>query len=204
MTTSIPMLEPETGVAKAALRKPLNMRVLSIYASAIITGIMIGCVMVVLRLGAPDQPTLSGPIEPGEEKIITIPWPVNLVTNREQTIFMDLAITERVAEEVAVTIEMIDPENPGTRLPLVRVDAPQGEVKDKLIFTAFDFNLDPLLVSSRGVVRQIKATTVDLAVRVERLSGTKMGYVYVMNAGAFRPLRPDESAKALGELPKPR
>lgn len=192
------MSEPDSGVTSTATSKPRNMRVMAIYASAIVTGIVIGCIMIVMRLGEPDQPTLSGPIEPGQEKVIPIAWPIVTGVNRAQTVFVDLAIAERVADEIAITIEMIDPESPDKRFQLTHVEKPQGVVENKLIRAEYDFNLDPQLVTLRGNVRQIKATMVDLIVRVERLSGTKMGYVYVMNAGAVRPLRPDDAEKVLG------
>ncbi len=198
------MAESETDAEAGAppARKRVSFHVLGIYAAAIVAGIVIGCIAVFMHVGEPDKPTLSGPIEAGQEKIIPITWPTPSGVNRPQTIYADVAVAERVADEIAIVFEAIDPETKA-RLPLGRFEAPTGHHQNKLIYAEYDFNLDPQLETMRGSVRQIKASVVDLVVRVERLSGTKMGYVYVMNAGSIRPLKPEEGLNALGSPAKP-
>jgi hypothetical protein len=193
------MAEPETGAVASIMtpRKRLPWNVLGVYASAVVAGILIGCIAVFMHVGEPDKPTLSGPIEPGQEKTITLAWPMVTGVNRPQTVFADIAVAERVADEIAVVFELVDPETK-TRLPLGRFEAPDGKRENKLVYAEYDFNLDPQLQTMRGSIRQIKATSVDLIVRVERLSGTKMGYVYLMNAGSIRPLQADDGTKVLG------
>ncbi len=199
------MAEPDIGAVggiATSIRKRVSLHVMGIYAAAIVAGIVIGCIAVFMHVGEPDKPTLSGPIEAGQEKIIPISWPTPTGVARPQTVYADVAIAERVADEIAIVFELIDPETK-TRLPLGRFEAPTGHYDNKLIYAEYDFNLDPQLATMRGSVRQIKANVVDLVVRVERMSGTKMGYVYVMNAGSIRPLKPEESAHSLGSEAKP-
>jgi hypothetical protein len=194
------MAEPDIGAVggiATSVRKRVSLHVMGIYAAAVVAGIVIGCIAVFMHVGEPDKPTLSGPIEAGQEKIIPISWPTPTGVNRPQTVYVDVAIAERVADEIAIVFELVDPETK-TRLPLGRFENPDGHHDNKLIYAEYDFNLDPQLATMRGSIRQIKANVVDLVVRVERLSGTKMGYVYVMNAGSIRPLKQDEQVHLLG------
>lgn len=181
------MAAEDTNVAARAVGASKPWRVMAIYGCALVIGLALGSTLIFLNVGKPAAPTLSGPIKPGEERLVNVTWPLVPNNDQPQTLFVELAVGDRVAREVSVVLELIDPDEPEVRLPLARIESPEGNSEDHLIHIHRDFNLDPLLVNLRGAIRRIKAPSVKLVVRVERLSGSRVGYVYVLNAAPMRP-----------------
>jgi hypothetical protein len=161
-------------------------RVAALHLGALALGVGLGSVLILLTLKEPAAPSLSGAVAPGEERLVAIPWPAAAVLDGQAPyVAVDLAVSPRIADEAAVAIELIDPDNPAARFLLGRLDALDGAAVDGLIVHQRTFDLEPHLRTLRGAVRQIDVETVQLVLRVERLSGQRVGYVYLTAAAVL-------------------
>jgi hypothetical protein len=151
--------------------------------AALILGPLLGCGLIFWQLRTPELRSMSGPIAPGAEQVVNVAWPVAaMLDGRAPTIELEMAVSGRLANEVSATVEMIDPDDPALRHDLGRFESLAGTVDDGLVMHRRLFDLEPLLRDSRGVLRKLDVPHVKLVVRVERLSGSRAGFVYLTAA----------------------
>jgi hypothetical protein len=179
---AIAALSPSLAALRTKTSK-IRWSLLGLNLLAATSGLMLGTTLILAMLGKPSAPSLSGPISPGEERTVSIAWPpLAAVNGQPPSIAVDLVVSERVAGEIAVVVEMIDPANPAQRYHLGRIDPVSGPATDGLIGLEASFALEPHLRTLRGAVRQIEASEIALVVRTERVSGQRAGHVYLLSA----------------------
>ncbi|MDX2142910.1 MAG: hypothetical protein SFV19_06125 [Rhodospirillaceae bacterium] len=151
--------------------------------AALVLGPLLGCALIFWQLRTPELRSMSGPIAPGAEQVVNVAWPVAaMLDGRAPAINVEVAVSGRIADEVSAVVDMIDPDDPALRHEVGRFDSLAGTIDDGLVTHRRVFDLEPLLRNSRGVLRKFDVPNVKFAVRVERLMGSRAGFVYLTAA----------------------
>jgi hypothetical protein len=154
---------------------------------ALFGGIMLGSGALDILFAEPETRARISAIQPGQQKTAMIEWPVGNFTGGQLSMVLDVGVNTTIADDVIVTIELLDPEDQSRTYTVAKVDTFDVKRGDGLVYASKNVNLIPLLTNMRGVVRDFKARQVPLRARVDRKvpTSTVSGLVFVTSANVI-------------------
>ncbi len=145
-------------------------------------GFFVGGIFTAFFMDEPDGQFLVGPISVGNERTTRINWPQGNFTGGQLSIVLDIGVSSRIAPEVRVIVDLVDPDGSGASYNLGQFEKFDIKRSDGLMYSSKAINLVPVLSTPRGTVRQFETKQVPLRVKVERKAGSGGGFVWVTSA----------------------
>ena len=145
-------------------------------------GFFVGGLFTAFFMDEPDGQYLIGPISVGNERTTKINWPSGNFTGGQLSMVLDIGVSSRIAPEVRVIVELIDPDDSTSSYRIGDFEKFDIKRSDGLMYSSKAINLVPVLATPRGSVRQFDTKQVPLRVKVERKAGNSSGFVWVTSA----------------------